>query len=119
MPGGVHGGLRAHALLHATRRDVSDAYRRGLPVLARGVSMHDWGLGLRGVRDRLALAPVPVWPSASWHGVGTPDAIISQLNTLPACAPVNASMVALRLATRYSRSGCVATPSRCPVGLGP
>ena len=75
--------------------------------------MHAWGLGLRGVRNRLALAPAPVWPSASWHGVGTPDAIISQLNALPACAPVNASMVALRLATHDSGSGWVATPFLC------
>jgi hypothetical protein len=36
---------------------------------------------------------------------GTLVAIISQLNTQPACAPVNASMVALRLATHDSGSG--------------
>jgi hypothetical protein len=58
----------------------------------------------------LALTPRAVWPSASWYGVGTPDAIISQLNTLPAGAPVNASVVALRLATHDSGSGWIATP---------
>jgi hypothetical protein len=44
------------------------------------------------------------------HGVGTLIAIISQLNTLPACAPVNASMAASRLATHDSGSGWFATP---------
>ena len=75
--------------------------------------MHAWGLRLRGVRDRLAIAPAAVWPSVTWYDVGTPDAIISQLNALPTCAPVNASMVALRLATHDSGSGWVATPFLC------
>ena len=75
--------------------------------------MHAWGLRLRRVRDWLALASVAVSPSATWYGVGTPDAIISQLNTLPACAPVNASVVALRLATHDSGSGWFATPFLC------
>ena len=58
----------------------------------------------------LALAPPAVLPSVTCHGVGTLIAIISQLNTLPACAPVNASMAALRLATHDSGSGRFATP---------
>src|SRR5262249_34422713 len=65
------------------------------------------------VRARLALAPRVVWPSASWHGVGTPNAIISQLNALPAGAPVNASMAASRPATHDSGSGWIATPFLC------
>ena len=56
------------------------------------------------------MAPPRVLPSVSWYGVGTPVAIISQLNTLPACAPVNASMAASRLATHDSGSGWLATP---------
>jgi LGFP repeat len=44
------------------------------------------------------------------NGVGTLVAIISQLNALPACAPVNASMVTLRLATHDSGPGWIATP---------
>src|SRR5467141_2790998 len=75
LPTNVHGGLRAHALLHPTRPAIGNACRWGLPVLARGVSMHAWGLRLRGVRDRLALAPAAVWPSVTWYDVGTPDAI--------------------------------------------
>jgi hypothetical protein len=75
--------------------------------------MHAWGLRLRRVRNKLAIAPAAVWPSVTWYDVGTPDAIISQLNALPTCAPVNASMVALRLATHDSGSGWVATPSLC------
>jgi hypothetical protein len=75
--------------------------------------MHARGLGLRGVRRPLAVARPVVWPSASWYDVGTPVAIISQLNTLPACAPVNASVVALRPATHDSGSGWIASPSLC------
>jgi len=52
----------------------------------------------------------PVLPSAIRNDVGTPVAIISQLNTLPACAPVNASMAASRLATHDSGSGWFAKP---------
>jgi hypothetical protein len=44
------------------------------------------------------------------NDVGTPVAIISQLNTRPACAPVNASMAASRLATHDSGSGWFAKP---------
>ena len=51
-----------------------------------------------------------VWPSALLNDVGTPVAIISQLNTLPACTPVNASMAALQLATHDSGPGWIATP---------
>jgi hypothetical protein len=58
----------------------------------------------------LALAPPAVLPSVMCHGVGTLIAIISQLNTLPACAPVNASMAASRLAMHDSGSGWFATP---------
>ena len=75
--------------------------------------MHAWGLRLRRVLRMLAMAPPQVLPSASWYGVGTPVAIISQLNTLPACAPVNASMAALRLATHDSGSGWLAMPFLC------
>ena len=51
-----------------------------------------------------------VLPSVTCHGVGTLIAIISQLHTLPACAPVNASMATLRFATHDSGSGWFATP---------
>jgi len=54
--------------------------------------MHAWGLRLRGVLRMLALAHPPVLPSAIRNDVGTPVAIVSQLDTLPACAPVNASL---------------------------
>jgi hypothetical protein len=72
--------------------------------------MHAWGLRLRGVLRMLAIAHPPVLPSAMRNDVGTPISIISQLNTLPACAPVNASMAALRLATHDSGSGWFARP---------
>jgi hypothetical protein len=72
--------------------------------------MHAWGLRLRRVLRKLALPLPEMLPSASWHNVGTLISIISQLNTLPTCAPVNASMAASRLATHDSGSGWFATP---------
>jgi hypothetical protein len=47
------------------------------------------------------------------NDVGTPVAIISQLNTPPARAPVNASMAASRLAMHDSGSGWFAKPFLC------
>ena len=72
--------------------------------------MHARGLRLRGVAGRLAITPARVWPSALLNSVGTPVAIISQLNTLPAWAPVNASMAPSRATTHDSGSGWIATP---------
>jgi hypothetical protein len=50
-------------------------------------------------------------PSALLNGVGTPNTNISQLNTRPAGAPVNASMAALRPTMHDSGSGWFAKPS--------
>src|SRR4051812_32330075 len=61
----------------------------------------------------LPVAPIPVWPSASDNGVGTPDCLISQLHGWPACAPVNASAGALRPLPHDSGSGWLAGPFRC------
>ena len=72
--------------------------------------MHARGLTLRRVRRMLAITHPPVLPSAMQNDVGTPIAIISQLNTLPALPPVNASMAAWRLATHDSGPGWLATP---------
>src|SRR5271155_6093307 len=110
LPTDVHVGLRAQGLPQPARRIFPGGHRWGLPVLAHGVSMHAWGLRLRRVRRTLARAHPPVLPSAMRNDVGTLVAIISQLNTLPACAPVNASMAASRLAMHDSGSGWFATP---------
>ena len=75
--------------------------------------MHAWGLRLRGVLRVLAIAHPSMLPSAMLNDVGTPVAIISQLNTLPAGAPINASMAASRLTTHDSGSGWIATPFLC------
>jgi len=72
--------------------------------------MHAWGLRLRRVLRMLALSHPPVLPSALLNCVGTLVAIISQLDTQPACAPVNASRPVLRLTTHDSGSGWLATP---------
>ena len=72
--------------------------------------MHARGLRLRRVQRLLAMAPPLILPSAIRNDVGTLVAIISQLNGRPACAPVNASMVALRLVTHDSGPGWFATP---------
>ena len=72
--------------------------------------MHARGLRLREVQRMLAFTHPPVLPFAMLNGVGTPVAIISQLNTLPAFPPVNASMAALRLVTHDSGPGWLATP---------
>jgi hypothetical protein len=72
--------------------------------------MHARGLRLRGVQRTLAITHPPVLPSAMRNDVGTTFAIISQLNTLPALPPVNASMAASRLATHDSGPGRLATP---------
>ena len=56
------------------------------------------------------MSPPAVLPSVTCHGVGTLIAIISQLNTLPACAPVNASMAASRLTMHDSGPGWFAKP---------
>jgi hypothetical protein len=57
--------------------------------------------------------PIPVWPSASDNGVGTPDCLISQLDGWPACAPVNASPPASRPSTHDWGSGWLAGPFPC------
>jgi hypothetical protein len=72
--------------------------------------MHAWGLRLRRVLRTLALPCPQGLPSALLNCVGTLVAIISQLDTQPACAPVNASRPILRLATHDSGSGWLATP---------
>src|SRR5713101_7495931 len=113
LPTDVRVGLLAQGLLQPARHTFHDGRRWGLPVLARGVSIHAWGLRLRGVRRMLAIAHPSVLPSAMRNDVGTPVAIISQLNTQPACAPVNASPTALQLPTHDSGSGWLATPFLC------
>ena len=72
--------------------------------------MHATGLRLRRVRPMLAITHPPMLPSVMLNDIGTPIAIISQLNTLPAFSPVNASMAASRLATHDSGPGWLATP---------
>ena len=61
-----------------------------LPVLVHGASARARGLRLRGVAVQLAISSHDVLPSASVNNLGTPDSLISELNTRPAPSPVNA-----------------------------
>ena len=76
----------------------------GLPVLVHEVSQRARGLRLRGTRRRLAMSPLPVWPST----IGTVSAsrlAFSKLHTRPTDAAVYASQAASRRPAQNSRSG--------------
>ena len=64
-----------------------------------------------GSEDGSPMTPTSVWPSASLHSVGTPEDLISQLDTGPTCAPANASPVPLPVRTHDSGSGRLAGSS--------
>ena len=75
--------------------------------------MHVEGLRPRGVPEGLAITPRRILPSDQRNCVGTPDDLISRLNTSPACAPVNASAASLRAPPHDSGSGWLARPFLC------
>jgi hypothetical protein len=62
--------------------------RRGLPVLAHGVSLHAWGLRLRGTAPRSRYRDCALLPSVLSDAVGFPEHTISELNTQPTNTPV-------------------------------
>jgi hypothetical protein len=62
--------------------------RRGLPVLAHGVSLHAWGLRLRGAAPCSRFRNSALLPSVLPDAVGSPKRKISELNTQPADTPV-------------------------------
>src|SRR5712692_2705445 len=62
--------------------------RRGLPVLAHGVSLHAWGLRLRGAAPRSRYRECALLPSVRADAVGSPKPLISELNTQPTDSPV-------------------------------
>ena len=53
-----------------------------------------------------------MWPSPTGDKVGTPMKVISELNSWPACTPVNASPAVLPPPAHDSGSGWFAIPSR-------
>jgi hypothetical protein len=61
---------------------------RGLPVLAHGVSLHAWGLRLRGAAPRSRYRVCALLPSGPPDAVGSPKRGISELNTQPTDTPV-------------------------------
>ena len=62
--------------------------RRGLPVLAHEVSLHAWGLRLRGAAPCSRFRNSALLPSVLPDAVGSPKRKISELNTQPADTPV-------------------------------
>src|SRR5207244_10805138 len=62
--------------------------RRGLPVLAHGVSLHAWGLRLRGTAPHSRFRDCAMLPSERADAVGFPKPLITELNTQPTDTPV-------------------------------
>ena len=62
-----------------------------------------------GRMTRLALSPCILWPSLPQYEVGAPEGVISELNTRPACSPVNACGAPLRARRHDSGPWWVAT----------
>ena len=85
----------------------------GLSVLAHGVSIRRWGLRLRRAFQGLAMATPSVLPSVRLTTSAPRTNVISELNTQPACAPVNASTSALRRTSHEAGSGWIANPFLC------
>ena len=84
----VHVGLIAHRLLPPARLPFGCGRLRGLSVLARGVSMHAWGLRLRRVAAHSHLFAHRVLSFRLAGHRRHPDSAISELNTQPAYSPV-------------------------------
>src|SRR5947199_7053443 len=61
---------------------------RGLPVLAHRVSLHAWGLRLRGAAPCSRYRKRALLPSVPSDAVGSPHYLISELNTQPTVTPV-------------------------------
>src|SRR5215469_5488419 len=114
LPVSVHEGLSASRVLLPARCHVANGRPWGLPVLARGVSPHAWGLGLRRVESRLALASVLVLLSAHTDGVSTRD-LDDYGAQCPACGcPCPTLQVrSCGPPSHGSGSGWLATPSLC------
>ena len=93
------------AFVGRSKRASPRGERWGLPVPALEVSIRAEGLRPRRSVDKLALALVDTWPSASLNSVGDTGFLISRLNTSPASAPVNASWLSLRTTPHDSGSG--------------
>jgi hypothetical protein len=77
-------GVRPQPSPSGPPADQADERAWDLPVLAHGDSAHAQVLRPRGVRRQLAVTLPTMWPSASGDGVGTPEMVISRLNS-PAC----------------------------------
>jgi len=104
---GYYGAVRLPVLVHHRRMSSDFSMRpwcaprhaRDLPVPGQDASARARGLRPRRVRNHLAIAMDPMWPSALFDGVGTLKVKrISRLNTRPMRPPVNASPSSLRAA---------------------
>jgi hypothetical protein len=63
----------AFRLPDTVRGSISRGQLQDLPVPTHDVSERAQGLRPRGVRERLAMATFPMWPSAYSYSVGTPE----------------------------------------------
>ena len=110
LPAAVHEGLTAHRVLPPARSQ-GNGRRRGLPVLARRVSRHAWGLRLRGAAPRSRCRVGALLPSVLSDAVGSPQhRFRSSIPSLP--IPLsNASETASRPPPHGSGPGWFATPS--------
>jgi len=113
LPIHVHVGLMAHGLSPTGPPRLGFGREWGLSVLAHGVSIRRWGLRLRGAFQGLAMATPSVLPSVCSTTSAPRTGMISELNTQPACAPVNASTSALRRTSHEAGSGWIANPFLC------
>src|SRR5438034_1229156 len=84
---------------------------RGLPVLAHRVSLHAWGLRLRGAAPCSRYRKRALLPSVPPDAVGSPHYLISELNTQPTLPPVQRFQCTLRLPSHGSGPGWFAIPS--------
>jgi hypothetical protein len=110
LPENVHTRRAAKGLLRPFRSTARliiarhSGSLRGLPVSVHRVSTHARGLRLRGVLRRFAGNAVPgvAFPLAIRGG--TPEEVISELDSWPMCGPVDASPTRLPASAHDSRS---------------
>ena len=109
----VHAGIMASGFLQPPLLSIFEGGLWDLPIPVKEVSTHAQGLRLRWAQTCLAFSVRLVLPCDLFNSLGTQMDLISQLNTWPTCAPVNASPSGLPLRVHDSGSEWLAKPSLC------